>query len=397
MMGRDPSLGGTPHLRDRLEMADADELLRVRGEARAAMEQDRPYAGRIRARRADGELRLLDARADPVHDADGSAIGLRGFVQDITELARAERRQRTVAELGQAALAGLTLEALMQRDGRRHVQRVPRRGRRRARAEPRRERAGRPRRARAARHRRPVADPTPLRHARPKRALDTRQPVVIDDLDPHFPGGEHRDIGARSAAIVVIGGRGRPFGAARGDLPAAPALQPRARQLPPGPGQRPRRRRRAPDRRGRDRRALRRPRAPRRQALDAEERARRRISETLHDGALQELLAARVDLFGLTGRGGDEAAIAGAQERLGAIIRRLREVMSALHPTVLQYGGLEAALHAVADEQAGAGGFEVARRGRPRGDRRPRRAAALGRARAAHQRGPPRRRAHTCR
>jgi len=31
--------------------------------------------------------------------------------------------------------------------------------------------------------------------------------------------------------------------------------------------------------------------------------------------------------------------------------------MSALHPTVLQYGGLEAALHAVADQQGHAGGF----------------------------------------
>jgi two-component system NarL family sensor kinase len=47
------------------------------------------------------------------------------------------------------------------------------------------------------------------------------------------------------------------------------------------------------------------------------------------------------------------------QQGLTAIIRRLREVMSALHPTVLQYAGLEAALHAVADQQAGLGGFEA--------------------------------------
>jgi signal transduction histidine kinase len=93
------------------------------------------------------------------------------------------------------------------------------------------------------------------------------------------------------------------------------------------------------------------------QALDAEERARRRISETLHDSALQDLLAARHDLYALTGRGGDEAALQAAQDGLAAIVRRLREVMSALHPTVLQYGGLEAALSAVADQHASAGGF----------------------------------------
>ena len=40
------------------------------------------------------------------------------------------------------------------------------------------------------------------------------------------------------------------------------------------------------------------------QTLDAEERARRRISETLHDGALQDVLAAGHDLYALSGHGG---------------------------------------------------------------------------------------------
>ena len=57
-------------------------------------------------RRADGELRLLSARAEPVYDEEGRPTGLWGFVQDITDLARAERRQRMVADLGRAALAG---------------------------------------------------------------------------------------------------------------------------------------------------------------------------------------------------------------------------------------------------------------------------------------------------
>ena len=53
----------------------------------------------------------------------------------------------------------------------------------------------------------------------------------------------------------------------------------------------------------------------------------------------------------MAGRGGDEAALAATQERLTAILVRLREVMSALHPTMLSYGGLEAALLAVAEQE----------------------------------------------
>ena len=41
------------------------------------------------------------------------------------------------------------------------------------------------------------------------------------------------------------------------------------------------------------------------------------------------------------------------------VVARLRAVMVALHPTVLAYGGLDAALHAVAAQQSAAGGFEV--------------------------------------
>jgi two-component system NarL family sensor kinase len=95
------------------------------------------------------------------------------------------------------------------------------------------------------------------------------------------------------------------------------------------------------------------------QAIDAEDRARRAISEALHDGALQELLAVRNELFALAGRGGDEDALSSGQERLVAIVAHLREVMSALHPTMLHYGGLEAALLAVAEQEFAAQGFEA--------------------------------------
>ena len=195
-----------------------------------------------------------------------------------------------------------------------------------------------------------------------EQALRTRQPVIVDDFEHHdvyFRGDSRHRFGARSAGVVAIGGRGRPFGvlSAMSRRPGvfavedASYLQALANVIAD-----------AVERRTAEAEVAELSAARGRlvgQALDAEEGARRRISETLHDGALQELLAARVDLYALSGRGGDDAAIDAAQERLGAIIRRLREVMSALHPTVLQYGGLEAALLAVADEQGGAGGFEA--------------------------------------
>jgi two-component system NarL family sensor kinase len=82
------------------------------------------------------------------------------------------------------------------------------------------------------------------------------------------------------------------------------------------------------------------------QALDGEARARRGISDRLHDGPLQDLLAAGHDLYGI----GDGPEATEAQERLRAIARELREVTAALHPTVLRYGGLAAALQAVAGQ-----------------------------------------------
>ena len=113
-MGRDPTLGGSPQERDQLELADPEELVSVRESAMASLASGSPFARRVRARRADGRLRLLEARADVVHDETGRAVGLQGFVQDITELARAEQRQRAVAELGQLALEDLDVDVLLQ-------------------------------------------------------------------------------------------------------------------------------------------------------------------------------------------------------------------------------------------------------------------------------------------
>jgi PAS domain S-box-containing protein len=93
--------------------------------------------------------------------------------------------------------------------------------------------------------------------------------------------------------------------------------------------------------------------------LEAEERARQRISEELHDGALQDLLAARQDLVEAEGPDSTtrQEMLGYAREGVERAVRRLRDAVHALHPVVLQHGGLEAAMQAAADQAARQGGF----------------------------------------
>lgn len=81
------------------------------------------------------------------------------------------------------------------------------------------------------------------------------------------------------------------------------------------------------------------------QVMEAEDRARLRIAELIHDDALQSLLAANQELI--------EAApgreqVTRAHEVVSGTIAQLREAMVALHPVTLQKGGLEQALSAIA-------------------------------------------------
>ena len=90
------------------------------------------------------------------------------------------------------------------------------------------------------------------------------------------------------------------------------------------------------------------------QALDAEDDARRRLAEALHDNALQNLLAARHEL-----RVGPQARLDLVAEAVDETVRQLREAVFDLHPYLLEQGGLGAALGAVAERAAHRGGFEV--------------------------------------
>ena len=361
LMGRDPTLGGTPQSQDQLVMADPGELDSVRETARASLATGRPFARRVRARHADGRVRLLEARADVVYDAEGRAVGLQGFVQDVTELGRAEQRQRAIAELGQLALEGRDLDALLQHavdavgrefgiDGVAALEVLPGGERALVRAVWGLEAPG-------------DAPVIPIEAGGIiGHALTRREAVVVADMlsqTDYAVTSLERQSGVRSAAVVVIDSHTQPFGVlgAMSERPdhfseedsafltaianvLADAVERRAAEAEIAEISAARGRLVA-------------------QAIDAEDHARRSISEALHDGALQELLAVRNELFAMTGRGGDDDALAATQERLTSIVVRLRDVMSALHPTMLLYGGLEAALLAVVEQERGSGEFEA--------------------------------------
>lgn len=92
------------------------------------------------------------------------------------------------------------------------------------------------------------------------------------------------------------------------------------------------------------------------QVLDAEDSARRRIAQLIHDDALQNLLAANQELMeAAPGR----VQVKRAHEVVEGTIARLREAMMALHPVTLEQGGFETALGAVARQAARQGGFNV--------------------------------------
>src|SRR3712207_6726154 len=90
------------------------------------------------------------------------------------------------------------------------------------------------------------------------------------------------------------------------------------------------------------------------QALDAEDLARRRLAEALHDEALQNLLAARHEIG--VGAGADvDLVVRGLDET----VTQLREAVFDLHPYLLEQAGLGVALRAVAERAARRGGFTV--------------------------------------
>jgi two-component system NarL family sensor kinase len=89
-----------------------------------------------------------------------------------------------------------------------------------------------------------------------------------------------------------------------------------------------------------------------------EERERRTLSEHLHDGALQYVLAARMDLEDARDTG-DRAAFDRLEVALTESTRLLRSTVAELHPAVLERTGLAAGLRDLAAAAGARGGFTV--------------------------------------
>lgn len=94
------------------------------------------------------------------------------------------------------------------------------------------------------------------------------------------------------------------------------------------------------------------------EALTAEERERRQLAQDLHDGAIQNLLAARhdLDLPARSAPGGPEAR---AHEAITATVAELRGAVADLHPYLLEQAGLAAAIGQAARAAAQRGGFAL--------------------------------------
>lgn len=93
------------------------------------------------------------------------------------------------------------------------------------------------------------------------------------------------------------------------------------------------------------------------QAVDAEERARKRLSDDLHDHAIQNVLTARQDLA--DARAGDSTALERAEQALRLALEQLRSVVRELHPYLLDHLDLPSALEAIAEQHASRSGYKV--------------------------------------
>jgi two-component system NarL family sensor kinase len=92
-----------------------------------------------------------------------------------------------------------------------------------------------------------------------------------------------------------------------------------------------------------------------RQALDAEERERRRLAEALHDEAIQNVLAARQEVADVAR--GTPGAAERARSALDDAQRQLRQEVLAMHPLGLERAGIGTVLRSLADDASRRGGF----------------------------------------
>jgi signal transduction histidine kinase/PAS domain-containing protein len=356
LAGLDPA-GGPPDWEVWLATVAPEHRQAVREAVRAAIREGRPFDLHFRQRRPDASQRILRSRGGPVYGPGGGLNGIEGFAQDVTELKRAEDHQRAVAALGQAALGGLPLAELMERateivaatlelDHVSVFEVMPGGGRLVLRAG-----LGWPLEQIGTRE----AEVGRASHAGYTRLVG--EPVVVEDWtrEQRF---RQPDVlaaaGVRSGASVVIGDPVAPYGTLAAHSVHAGAVGPEhvmflqavANVLDSAVT-----RLRAEEEIAKQAAARGRLVA---QALDAEERTRREISELLHDGPLQDLLTLNQELLRLED---DGRHLDRARAGIARAIDALRELMVDLHPVAFEVAGLESALGAVADQQARQGDF----------------------------------------
>jgi PAS domain S-box-containing protein len=95
------------------------------------------------------------------------------------------------------------------------------------------------------------------------------------------------------------------------------------------------------------------------EALAAEDRARERISQQLHDELLQSLFVIRQDLAEAGNNPARTDLVVRARDGVHDAIRGLRATVFDIHPVVLERSGLGAAVGAVAQHHVQAGGFNI--------------------------------------
>lgn len=93
------------------------------------------------------------------------------------------------------------------------------------------------------------------------------------------------------------------------------------------------------------------------QAVEAEERARKRLSDDLHDHAIQNVLTAKQDIA--DARAGDHDAFGRAETALHLALSQLRSTVRELHPYLLDHLDLSSALETISEDAATRGGYEV--------------------------------------
>lgn len=88
--------------------------------------------------------------------------------------------------------------------------------------------------------------------------------------------------------------------------------------------------------------------------IDVEERQRRELAERIHDGALQYVLAARLDVDDLRSDTAESSgeAVDRVDHALVECSKLLRSTVSELHPAVLEHAGLASALYDLAHATA---------------------------------------------